>query len=49
MPSLNLPTLDGRIESYSVAGVPRSYALPSAPFQSYSLFGRACRRRSTCE
>jgi hypothetical protein len=32
MPSLLLPTSDGRIESYNVAGIPQAFTAPSAPF-----------------
>ena len=32
MLTLLLPTSDGRIESYSVSGIPQAFAAPSAPF-----------------
>ena len=32
MPSLSLPTSEGRIETYSVTGIPQASSAPSAPF-----------------
>lgn len=32
MPSLFLPTPDGRIETYNVTGIPQAFSVPSAPF-----------------